>query len=276
MLPLRGDSTWITLLLMLLLIVSSRSQNECSELSCGIQEPPIRFPFQLVQGMKHACDSPGLCLYCSANNDTMLVHPTVKLRVTDISYKLQLIYLKDPENCLPEKFLNLNNFTIPPYEPDSSDAPQTHNLNFFDCSSLGLPQLRNSDQLFSNSQDMIRCPTYVSNSYESVLELDLTSCTKTLSIISQASASDLRKNWLNLRWSEPNCSECEAKGKRCKWKSNSTTDIECVDCSHKQREIHVPRSFIFTATGETRLYRSLHSFFFFFFFFSLSLFNQVS
>jgi len=239
---------------MLLLIVSSKGQNECSESSCGFQEPPIRFPFQPVQGMKDACDFPGLCLYCSENNETMLVHPTVKLRVTYMSYKLQLIYLEDPENCLPKKFLNLNNFTVPPYKPDSSDARETHNLNFFDCSSLGLPHLRNSEQLSSSSQNMIHCPTYVSNSYESVLVLDLTSCTKMFNVISQASASDLRMNRLKLRWSEPNCSECEAKGKRCKWKNNSTTDIECVDCSPKASD-DIFTYICFSSMGETRLYR---------------------
>jgi len=256
MLPLQGDSILITLLLILLLAGSSSGQNECSKLSCGFEEPLIRFPFQLLQGMKDACDSPGLCVYCSENNETMLVHPTVKLLVTYIDYRSQLIHLKDPENCLPKKFLNLNNFTIPPYELDSSDGFEEgyNNLNFFDCSLLRLPHLRNRDQLYSGSQDMIYCPTYVSDSYESILELDLTSCTKMFNIISQASASDLRRNQLNLRWSKPSCSECEAKGNRCKWKKNSKTDIECVDCSGKPRKIHIPRSVLFTAAGETRLY----------------------
>ncbi|ESW33506.1 hypothetical protein PHAVU_001G075500 [Phaseolus vulgaris] len=254
MLPLQGDSILITLLLILMLAVSSSGQNECSELSCGSEEPLIRFPFQLLQGMKDACDSPGLCVYCSENKETMLVHPTVKLRVTNIDYRSQLTYLEDPENCLPKKFLNLYNFTIPPYELYSSHGlVRYNNLNFFDCSLLGLTHLRNSDQLNSGSQDMIYCPTYVSNSDESILELDLTSCTKMFNIISQASASDLRTNRLNLRWSKPSCSECEAKGNRCKWKKNSKTDIECVDCSAKPRKIHIPRSVLFTAAGSVFL-----------------------
>ncbi|XP_027939484.1 rust resistance kinase Lr10-like isoform X2 [Vigna unguiculata] len=94
---------------------------------------------------------------------------------------------------------------------------------------------------------MIRCPTYVSNSYESVLELDLTSCSKMSNIFSQVSASVLRVNQLNLKWSKPNCGECEAKGKRCQWKNNSTTEIECV--SSPKRRIHISKQSIFIATG---------------------------
>ncbi|PQM36959.1 rust resistance kinase Lr10-like [Prunus yedoensis var. nudiflora] len=37
---------------------------------------------------------------------------------------------------------------------------------------------------------------------------------------------------LYLEWSEPNCGQCEAKGKMCRLKNNGTkSEIECVDLS---------------------------------------------
>ncbi|RDX99911.1 Rust resistance kinase Lr10, partial [Mucuna pruriens] len=251
--PLQGNSMFITLFFILLFIKSGSGHNECGESSCGRQA--IRFPFQLVKGMKDGCGSPEFCLYCTQNNETMFMLSTIQLHVRYIDYLDQIIYLEDPENCLPNKFLKLNNFTLPPYLfYSSNDGAETNNsLSFFDCSPVGHRHLRNSDQLYSYSQDMISCPIYVSNSNESVLELDLTSCTKMFNIIALVFASDLRSNYLNLRWSKPNCTECEAKGKLCKWKNNITAEIECFHCNGEQKRIHIPRSLIFSATGSILL-----------------------
>ncbi|RDX99910.1 Rust resistance kinase Lr10, partial [Mucuna pruriens] len=249
-LPLQGDSILITLLLMFLVIKSGSGHKECGESSCG--SLAIRFPFQLVKGMKDGCGSPGFCLYCTQNNDTMLVLPTIELHVTYINYERQLIFLEDPENCLPKKFLKLNSFTLPPYLFYSSDeGPEINNLSYFDCPSVGQHHLRNR---YGFSQDMISCPIYVSNSLDSVLTMDLTSCTKMFDITAPVLASDLQENELSLRWYKPSCTECEAKGKRCKWKNNSTEgDIECFDCKPNPKGIHVHKSFIFATAGSILL-----------------------
>ncbi|XP_061356156.1 rust resistance kinase Lr10-like [Gastrolobium bilobum] len=185
----------------------------------------------------------------------MLVLPTtshpIKFLVSYINYEAQLIYVQDPENCLPNKFLKLNNLSIQPYHLYDGVA---QNINYFNCSSVGHPHLRNSIQSSSDSQDMISCPIYVSNPYDSVLELDLVSCTKMFHVNASVTVNELQINMLSMRWSKPDCSECEEKGKRCKWKNNSTQgDIECFDCKGKRKPIHIPTSFIFSATGSILL-----------------------
>ncbi|QCD99826.1 serine/threonine-protein kinase PBS1 [Vigna unguiculata] len=237
------DSVLMTLLLLLLLIRNGSAHNDCDEnLSCGKNEPHIEFPFELVKEMEEPCTYPRLCLSCTEKRQTMLLLPTIKLRVNYIDYESQEIYLTDPENCYSNKFMEVINF-IRSYHLEARYGEPENNLIFFNCTSAGLPYLRNNYM----RQDMVSCPIYMANSFESVLSLDLTSCTKMFNITAPIAA--VHSNALYLRWPKPNCAECEAKGKRCKWKTNNDTegDIQCFEC--KRKGIHVPKSFIFAATG---------------------------
>ncbi|KAL2318182.1 hypothetical protein Fmac_032058 [Flemingia macrophylla] len=135
---------------LLLLIKNVSSQDECRELSCGPDEPLIRFPFELVKGMQ---DGRGL---------------------------------------------------------------RRSNLSFFNCSSVGHRHLRNYMQSRPDAHDMISCPIYVSDSYDSILKMDLTSCTKMFDIIAPVKAFYLQENFLGLRWFKPNRIE---------------GDIECFDAN---------------------------------------------
>ncbi|KAK8466859.1 hypothetical protein PHAVU_008G175200 [Phaseolus vulgaris] len=230
----------IMLFLKLILIKGSSDHNECRELSCGPNRTPIRFPFQLVKGT-HECAHPGFCLYCTQENNTMLLLPTIKFHVINIDYENRQISLKDPKNCLPKYFLNHNNSFNHYYFTGSG-------VSFFDCSSLGYRHLRNQ---YGNYQDMISCPIYATDSQASILEWDLTFCSKISDVTAPVSAIEMQQNEFMLTWSKPACSACEAEGKRCKWKNNSTEVIECLDCSdHKglHKRITNFRSFIFSST----------------------------
>ncbi|XP_029130379.1 rust resistance kinase Lr10 [Cajanus cajan] len=248
----QGDFMMMMMLLMLILIKNGSGEDECRELSCGPNEPLIRFPFKLVKGTHDECGDQHLCLYCNQKNETMLVLPSTKLLVSYINYEDHVIGMTDPENCLPKKFLQINNFVI-----HHNQLELTYDgllgggnlLSFFNCSSIGYRHLRNYMQ--SYSQDMISCPIFVSSSKDSILELDLTSCTKMFDFIAPIDAYYLEINFVKLRWSQKNCIECEAKGKRCKWKNNTEGDIECFDC--KRKRIHVPKSSIFATTGSILL-----------------------
>ncbi|KAL9277797.1 hypothetical protein ACSQ67_024982 [Phaseolus vulgaris] len=242
---LQHDSALMMLLLMLLLIrTGSSANNECNEeMSCGPNQPPIRFPFQLIKEMDEPCGYPRICLSCTEKYQTMLALPTMKLLVTYINYRYQEIGLRDPENCFSNKFNQTINF-IRTYQFESYGGPH-NNLSFFNCTSAEYPHLRHQYEDGSDSQDMVSCPIYVSNSFESVLQLDLTSCTKMFDLT--APIASIHWNNLILRWSKPNCAECKRKGKRCTWKTNNTTgDIDCFKC--KPKRIHVPKSFIFAST----------------------------
>ncbi|KAL2318171.1 hypothetical protein Fmac_032047 [Flemingia macrophylla] len=229
------SSMMMMMLLMLLLIKNSSGQSECRELSCGPSEPHIRFPFQLVKGMQDGCGLLRICLYCTPINETMILFPSIKLRAISIDYKRHIIQLTDPDNCLPKKFLQINNFVIHHNQVKLTyEQEEGSHLSFFNCSSVGHRHLRNYMQSMTDAQDMISCPIYVSYSYESILQLDLTSCTKMFDSNASTKAYNLRGNFLRLRWFEPTCVE---------------GDIECFDCKRTWKRIHVSRAFIFATTG---------------------------
>jgi hypothetical protein len=247
-----GHSKLIILLLLLFLIKSGSGHDECRELSCGLYEPLVRFPFQLVKGPQDRCTFPEFCLYCDDDHGkkkTMLSLPTtsgpIKFFVDEINYKPQSIQLSDPDDCLPMKFLKLNSSSFLSYQFYS--VPVTNITFLINCSSVKHPYLR--------SQDMLKCPIIVSESHRSVFEWGLESCTKMFEIGASASVENMPYNSLNLSWPKPDCTECEAKGKKCRWNHNSTKgDIECFDCINikKRKSVHIPKFLIFVATGQTQ------------------------
>jgi hypothetical protein len=245
-----GHSKLIILLLLLLLLIKSCSGHyECRELSCGPYQPRVRFPFQLVKVPQDRCVFPEFCLYCDDDKNTMLSLPTtsgpIKFLVHAIHYKPQSILLRDPDNCLPMKFLKLNSSSFLSYQFYS--VPVVTNITFLNCSSDKHRYLR--------EQDTFKCPIYVLDSYSSVLELGLESCTKMFDVRASASVEELPYKGLYLSWPKPDCTECEAKGKKCRWNHNSTKgDIECFDCINikKRKSVHIPKFLIFVATGQTQ------------------------
>jgi hypothetical protein len=246
----RSHSTLITLLL-LLLINRCSSHDKCIEYSsCGPYKPHVRFPFQLVkESSQDQCLYPEFCLYCTQNGETMFLLPTttgpIKFIVHDIDYESNKISVSDPDNCISEKFFKLNTSSFLPYRFYSEYEIK---ISFFNCSSIGKRYLRNPDMFSQDSQDMITCPIYASETFDSVFRLDLLSCTKMFDAL--VMQQGLTFNSLNLRWTEQNCTECLAKDMKCKWKTNSTKgETECFDCNNKRKRIQIPKSLIYASIG---------------------------
>lgn len=249
------NSLMMMLLLLLMLINSSSSSNdECRKSTCGPNQPIIRFPFQLVKESSHdRCLNPEFCLYCTQNNKTMLSLPTtsgpIQFLVPEIDYEFNSISISDPDNCFPEKFLKLklyNSSFLLPYENYS----QSRTIVFFNCSSVREGHLRNEDQVFDNTQDMSKCQIYAAETSDSVLAQDLTSCIKMFEVNTSIRTYDLRFDPLYLNWPNQNCSECEAKGMKCKWKNNGTKgETECFYCNSKHQTIQISKSLTYTAAG---------------------------
>lgn len=239
------------------------AQNDCRNISCGSDVNggsliDIRFPFQLVDGKtsNDHCGYPGFDVSC-ANNRTMLELPSnsalpgVSLSVGWIDYESRQLRASDPKGCLPRLFLQLYNTSIYPFQFDSLD-PKTveysvipSNVTFFDCSSVGSRYLTNKYASISLPQDMFVCPIYAAGSDESVVKLNLVSCTKILEMVSPVPADYLQSNNLGLRWSKPKC------------------DAQNFHCNRNPSKII---KIILPTTGYTT---SLCFFFFFFSFFYL-------
>ncbi|CAJ2674646.1 unnamed protein product [Trifolium pratense] len=69
--------------------------------------------------------------------------------------------------------------------------------------------------------------------------------------VSIISVQECGSPWsLSLSWSKQNCTECEAKGMKCKWKNNYTKgETQCFDCNNKRKTIQIPKSLIYISAG---------------------------
>ncbi|KEH40329.1 putative glycerophosphodiester phosphodiesterase, protein kinase RLK-Pelle-LRK10L-2 family [Medicago truncatula] len=246
-------TTLIMQLLMILLIKSGNAHDQCRESYCGPNQPLIKFPFQIVkESSQDQCVYPKeFCLYCTENKKTMIVLSTssgpIKFHVSDIDYESHSMSISDPDNCLPKKFLILNNSSFRPYRFDSELDIK---IFFFNCFSVRKQHLRNQYQTSQESQDMITCPIYVADSDEDIVDLDLLSCTKMFDVNASMMGSDLRYNFLRLSWPKQSCAKCESKGMKCKWMNNTTKPgIECFYCNQKHKKFQPPKALIFSAIG---------------------------
>ncbi|KAJ1439195.1 Serine-threonine/tyrosine-protein kinase, catalytic domain [Sesbania bispinosa] len=161
-------------------------------------------------------------LSCTQNK-LMLELPAVpvpvKLLVSVIYDETQTIVAHDPENCLPRLILKLNYSSFLPFSGADSGYGARNKISFFDCSSAGKRHLRNYYQTQDDAQDMLSCPIYAADYYEnSIVDLDLVSCTKLFDRVLPIPAYDIQSNSLVLGWSDTNI------------------DRGCFDCKHKSKK----------------------------------------
>ncbi|KAF3965143.1 hypothetical protein CMV_010648 [Castanea mollissima] len=218
-----------SLLLFVVFIVDlGEGYNRCPESRCRADGPAIRFPFRLKDRQPDPhCGYPGFDLYCSHNNDTVLnLNTSVKAFVQSIDYKSRLIRVADPGNCFPWKIPGLNS-SSPTFKVKNSQDYFNYVYALFNCTA---PEIHEEtyyriDCLSSNSH-----PVYAFPSDATVDWYPIVSCTKMYSVSVQYT-DDIKFSFLELTWSEPaECGLCEGKGKKCRFKNNSTEKkTECFN-----------------------------------------------
>ncbi|XP_059455388.1 rust resistance kinase Lr10-like isoform X2 [Corylus avellana] len=205
------------------------AQNGCDDQLryCGAHGPAIQFPFRLSSQPEH-CGYPGFTLSCTDTHDTVLELPiSVKLYVKEINYTSKVIQLYDPHNCLPMQLRGLD-LSSSPKSPFQFEVNDNDDYALFNCSPRAI--------VHSHLISCLSGPTYhvyAIGDYDgifSIAHLPL-SCTKMhnlLSIPSLIILDDSDYKVLQLNWSIPKCGDCEAKGKKCRLKNNSSKlQIEC-------------------------------------------------
>ncbi|CAK9178209.1 unnamed protein product, partial [Ilex paraguariensis] len=197
---------------------------------CSHNGPSIRFPFWVKAFHPDRYRYPGFELSCDKNKQTVLDLPfSVKLFVKKIDYKFQVIRLYDPDGCVPAKLPKLD-LSASPFQ---FDEIYLGNYSLFNCSAPDRDLL-----------DPVHClggPAYQVYYILSILNLDrypLTSCTNIHNLESVPYKIFDQRGKLQLSWSKPNCCFCEAEGKICRLKDNTTeNETECVAKS-KTRKGH--------------------------------------
>lgn len=141
-----------------------------------------------------------------------------------------------PDSYLSDSPFKHFTLTKPPVKKYSLYTPYFNKFTFYNCSSTnretygpGYSALILTDFPSVELRIIDAVTSLRSNHYEvyavysdmDFVETGLKSCTKMYDI------SDVPYNTGRLTWSGPNCGHCEAKGKYCKFKTNSTTLTQC-------------------------------------------------
>ncbi|XP_020961339.1 putative RING-H2 finger protein ATL21A [Arachis ipaensis] len=145
--------------------------------------------------------------------------PSVSFFVKQIDYKSQQIQIYHPNNCLASQLLALGNSSTSPFRfisPYYGGETSYSNVSFFSCA----------------SSSSYSCPILQLDSSSFIIDPGILSCTKVRDVLSvQWRFTDDDETSLFLGWSNPNCGQCEAQGKKCRLKSDGTKEeIECFVC----------------------------------------------
>ncbi|XP_009599593.1 rust resistance kinase Lr10-like [Nicotiana tomentosiformis] len=200
--------------------MAGKGAYDCKESRCGSDGPSLHFPFRL-QHQPEYCGYPGFELFCDSKNKTILtLSNSVRLSVEEIDYMSQQIRLYDPERCLILTLVHLNLstspffFTVEPYL-------RLADYSVFKCS--GITADYQTQQPCASDKAIFAID---SSSY--LYYLPPTTCKKILEIPSVP--YEIVYNYLQLRWSNPECRYCEGLGKDCGFK-NYTKQLrtQCLD-----------------------------------------------
>lgn len=184
----------------------------------------IRFPFRLDNIQPKQCGYPGFDLICDGLNQTAVELPNSgQFSVQAIDYASQDIWLNDPNNCLPQRLLNLNLSGSP------FSGVYYQEFTLFNCT-FDYRRFRfNPIACLSDSTY-----TVVATSNVRAARILSASCILMTAMpvpvqwpyFEQVWSSDLSED-IRLTWAAPQCGRCESRGGRCGFKSNSSSAIEC-------------------------------------------------
>ncbi|KAA8533626.1 hypothetical protein F0562_030940 [Nyssa sinensis] len=208
-------------------VVGSGHDEHCKVTRCKKKGPTIKFPFWLKEhDQPKRCRYPGFGLSCTEKRETMLeLSSSVKLLIDSIDYEFQVIKAYNPEDYCSVllQLLNLN-LSDSLFKFEDRDIL---NFTMLKCSS-SLPFFQD------RCQDIAGHHVYVIPSDFSLGEISLSSCYKVKDISSPFTRdydTHFPINFLYLRWSKPDCGECEKQGKKCML--NGTHGLQTI-CSPKR------------------------------------------
>uniref|UniRef100_A0A2P2IKG7 RING-type E3 ubiquitin transferase n=1 Tax=Rhizophora mucronata TaxID=61149 RepID=A0A2P2IKG7_RHIMU len=194
---------------------------------CNPSGPDVRFPFGLNPSR---CSYPGFTLSCNNLRQTILTLPNTagEFIVQSINYTSQTVYIKDPESCLPRRFLNSSfNLSGSPF----SSNPFFRSLTFLNCTSnltihTGLRQVR----CLSNENYTVLAMTRSSfyDLYQAQLPCSVIGEVLVPVLWTRRSDSDTR-----LQWREPDCWWCEELRGTCGFKNDTDLSVACFNQERK-------------------------------------------
>ncbi|KAB2614551.1 receptor-like protein kinase [Pyrus ussuriensis x Pyrus communis] len=210
--------SWVRIFSLTLLTLLGATHNAyaCEKSKCGDHGEAIHILFR----RGHHCSPTSDCHANEADYGQEHRGVVVKFLIKRIDYKHQEVQVYQPFNCLLLKPLGVDNINMPlPASQFYFQESMSSNVTLFHC-----PVERDLD----TKVPCISGPGYTVYALDSSDTTTsyplLESCTKMYDVLYSMGT--------NLTWKKPNCTECEAVGKKCRIKYNHTnTEIQCVRLS---------------------------------------------
>ncbi|XP_048141400.1 putative RING-H2 finger protein ATL21A [Rhodamnia argentea] len=216
----------------LLVHLVSPLSDTCSYNLCGRGEPAVQFPFRLKQYQPdERCVYPGFDLTCDVQNRTTLRLPTSGEFIVDtIDYIDQVLWLRDPDDCLPKRLQNFNpsgsNWTVQRYT----------SFTLFKC-----PKVRSVPSMLPRVACLDGHEYYV-------VAVAVDDLSQDMNLLSQLRCGD---NWtiqiptvnstfaspyyaiefsntFGLTWARPSCGSCAAGGGTCWFEGKNGLETKCT------------------------------------------------
>ncbi|KAH6830105.1 hypothetical protein C2S53_010643 [Perilla frutescens var. hirtella] len=172
----------------------------CPNSYCGSNPYSIKYPFKL-QGQQPQVCSHYLNLACTYQNNTILNIPfSGDFHVADIFYYTRSIILRDPQNCLAKRLMNLN------LSSSHFAAAYYQNYTFYNCliDKLIYPDDITPIDCLSNFPNV----TVASSNVLPTEVMRSNGCSKIVTKEIPIAEYDIFSN-LKLTWDAPSCIECD-------------------------------------------------------------------
>ncbi|CAO2819213.1 unnamed protein product [Amaranthus hypochondriacus] len=207
----------------------------CSSFSCNKhKDDPIQFPFRVPGNQTSRCGYPGFELSCNSHDQTFLSISSKSYIVEGISYSDQLLWVSDPNRCIPKQIIDSINLSTTPFSYRPLESPHT----FLTC-------FGKSDKLPAGVAE-ISC---LSNRNKTVLmALDDRAAEKMLKeekewkceVLKRVNAAflwqgmeyglypnDMSDMFLQLSWDIPSCGDCTVRGGNCGLVGDYGLEVAC-------------------------------------------------
>ncbi|XP_021757663.1 putative RING-H2 finger protein ATL21A [Chenopodium quinoa] len=205
----------------------------CSTFSCNQhRRDPILFPFWVPDNQTSRCGYPGFGLSCNSAGQTLLPFKPDHLIVQGISYPDQLIWVSDPNHCIPKRVLEFSYSELMPFGYGPYDSAYT----FLNCSG---PKV-DPDQL-PGGVSVISCMS--GGNYTVVVAFDDVSEAKMrrkCEVVKKVNAAfwwrgmeygvfpmDMSDVFVQLSWDVPSCVNCMLRGGSCGLVGDSGLEVGC-------------------------------------------------
>ncbi|KAK9716678.1 hypothetical protein RND81_06G250200 [Saponaria officinalis] len=230
---------YLLILLQYFSCYSKASIQKCPIFSCNpYEQDTIQFPFHVPRNQSSRCGYPGFDLSCGDSGRTYINISSKTLIVKGIDYPNQLLFVSDPNSCIPKRILTLN-LTSTPY----SYGPETPSYTFLNCSQTNVTALVLDPTQLPIGTSVVTCLSggdyTVMTTFERASEERLVSERK-CRVIKRVNAAllwpemeegfypvDMSDVILQLSWGVPNCGDCLLSGGSCGFAHDSGLAVKC-------------------------------------------------